>query len=59
MKIYKLTMGKMTCSFENLEQLLEDVKTMLEEEDVMLPLSIDMTEMTREEYEQIPEFEGW
>lgn len=45
------------CSFDNLEEALEEIKMHLQ--DGVKNVKITVKEMTPEEYENLPEFEGY
>ena len=57
MKIYRLTINEENCSFsENqLDVMIEDIKTIPVGEEA----KIEVIEMSEEEFESLPEFEGY
>jgi len=56
-KIYRLTINEENCSFsENqLDVMIEDIKTIPVGEEA----KIEVIEMSEEEFESLPEFEGY
>lgn len=58
MKVYKLTVRELgSCYFDSWEAVCEDMQTLSQEGAIIR--SIEEFEMTQEEFEAIPEFEGW
>lgn len=55
---YEIKMGNLHCLCENISEVLEDVKAHLEEENSDA-LTVKIVRMTQEEYNSLPEFEGW
>lgn len=55
---YEIKMGNLHCLCENINEVLEDVKAHLEEENSD-ELTIKIVRMTQEDYNSLPEFEGW
>jgi hypothetical protein len=60
MKTYKLETdhGMGYCIYTSLDALLEEIKLFIEEGDGA-EIKVDVVEMTQEEYDELPEFEGW
>lgn len=62
MKVYELNLDFMlgSITFDNVDDLLDEIKFHLEDAEVEGHLlSIYIKEMTEEEFENIPEFEGY
>jgi hypothetical protein len=59
MKIYCVQLNNKKCLIENKEDILNDVARHLQEMSENDFLKISILKITEEEYDKIPEFEGW
>ena len=62
MRIYGVhhkTLQSGICLWQNMEDALEEIKAHLEEGDTGDVIEIIITEMTEEDYNVLPEFEGY
>lgn len=58
MKVFRLEMFGSSCTFDKLDDLLAEVKTVLQEGDDT-EVVISSEDMAEEDYGQLPEFQGW
>jgi hypothetical protein len=60
MKVYRVgPLGFGKCGFDNLDEAIEEIKNLLSEAPPKERITIEILEMTEEEYENLPEFEGY
>lgn len=59
MRVVVMELEHTKCMFDKIEDVLEDVKTDIEEMSGASNLVISVKEMTKEEFDGLPEFGGW
>jgi hypothetical protein len=58
MKVYRIAVGGKVCVMEDIGDIMNDIKLMLTEEESQ-PITVQLIEMSEEEFDKLPEFEGY
>ena len=61
MRVYTIIRDGRRCALESIGDVLSDLESDLHDSEggiVVFP-SVEVSEMTREEYDSLPEFDGW
>jgi hypothetical protein len=58
MKVFRLTVNGKSCVMEDCTDLLDDISLILNEGETQ-PITIQIVEMTEEEFEALEEFDGF
>lgn len=58
MKVYRIAVGSKACVMEDISDIINDIKLMLTEEESQ-PITVQLIEMPEEEFDKLPEFEGY
>lgn len=62
MKVFKISLphnGSGWCAFQTAEDAIADIRSYLDDETSGFRVTLEIAEMTEEEFKNLPEFEGW
>jgi hypothetical protein len=58
-RVYKLSPGWSPIVFTDFDRLMQDVRDMIENSEIGDEVLVQIDEMTQDEFDNLPEHEGW